>query len=149
MKKCRHTVPARAVDPDRDIAAAGHQFILEKLWGHVIVIPAILGDGYSALSGGEGPLLREVQLGGPAPGRLSEPDERLRHRSSDPHPLGVFDGAGVFQDAARGRAVGEELSPILLTGDCLPAGDGRGHPGQEPDRHSPALGCAAHPRPGL
>ncbi len=35
-----------------------------------------------------------------------------------PHTLGVFDGAGVFQHAARSGAVGEELSAILLAGDC-------------------------------
>ena len=34
-----------------------------------------------------------------------------------PHPLGVFDGAGMFQHTAGSRAVGEELSPVLLTGN--------------------------------
>ena len=42
---CRHAVTAGAVDPDRDVAGACHQFILEKLWGDVIVKPTFLGDG--------------------------------------------------------------------------------------------------------
>ena len=40
-----HAVPAGAVDPDRDISTAAHQFLLEKLWRDVIVKPAFLGDG--------------------------------------------------------------------------------------------------------
>ena len=34
-----------------------------------------------------------------------------------PHPLGVFYGAGMFQHTAGGRAIGEELSPVLLAGN--------------------------------
>src|SRR5699024_4145449 len=34
-----------------------------------------------------------------------------------PHPLGVFDSAGMFQHTAGSRAVGEELGPVLLTGN--------------------------------
>ena len=34
-----------------------------------------------------------------------------------PHPLGVFDGAGMLQHTAGSCAVGEELSPVLLTGN--------------------------------
>ena len=41
----RYTVPAGAVDPDRDISAAAHQFLFKKLGCDVIVKPAFLGDG--------------------------------------------------------------------------------------------------------
>ena len=35
-----------------------------------------------------------------------------------PHPLRVFDRAGVFQHTARSGTVGKELCSVLLTGDC-------------------------------
>ncbi len=35
-----------------------------------------------------------------------------------PDTLGVFDGARVFQDPSRSRAVSEELRAVLLAGDC-------------------------------
>ena len=41
----RHTVPAWAVDPDRDVSASAHQFLFKKLGCDVIVKPAFLGDG--------------------------------------------------------------------------------------------------------
>ena len=41
----RYTVAAGAVDPDGDIAGAGHEFVLEQLGCHIIVKPAFLGDG--------------------------------------------------------------------------------------------------------
>ena len=40
----RHAVTAGAVDPHRDIAASGHEFVFEKLWCDIIVKPAFLGD---------------------------------------------------------------------------------------------------------
>ena len=40
-----HAVAVGRVDPYGNISAAGHELVLEKLWGDIIVKPAFLGDG--------------------------------------------------------------------------------------------------------
>ena len=43
--RCSHAVAAGRVDPHGNISAAGHELVLEKLRGDIIVKPAFLGDG--------------------------------------------------------------------------------------------------------
>lgn len=42
---CGHAVSTGAVNPDGDVAAAGKQLVLEKTWRHIVIKPALFGDG--------------------------------------------------------------------------------------------------------
>ena len=44
LSRC-HAVSAGTIDPYGDVSAAGHELVLEKLRGDIIVKPAFLGDG--------------------------------------------------------------------------------------------------------
>ena len=73
-----HTVAAGAVDPDRDIAAPGIQFLPEQLGRDIIVKPAFLGDGAVQR---ENPLLRFRLRWG-----LIRPVPKLLHFRFPPFP---------------------------------------------------------------